>query len=163
MIIIKIQKSISIILLMSITFAFSGCTNKKNMNNILNTPDKINIYADGKQKQITKSGDKYDQTLFDRINVLVNVKIPQGLYTVKSPISEKDIKEVKGYAVEFVYDKSQTVTINNGNKVQVQFTEIIFPLSERWENTAFIKTKDNFYTSVGLKENLDYLVKLSVK
>jgi hypothetical protein len=89
--------------------------------------------------------------------------MPQELETMKGPISETDIKEAKGYAVEFIYDKPQIITINIGNKEQFQFTEIIFPLSGKWENTAFIKTKDNIYTPVGLKENLDYLIKSSFK
>lgn len=45
----------------------------------------------------------------------------------------------------------------------ILFTEILFPLSEKWQNTAFVKTKENSYTPIGLNENLDYLVKLSVK
>ncbi|MBZ9626235.1 hypothetical protein G9F71_025865 [Clostridium sp. FP2] len=159
----KMKKSIPIILLVAIVFTFSGCKDNDNLGSGLNTPNKINMYVDGKQKQITKSGDKYDQTLFDRINVLVNIKIPKELSLVKSEISENDIKEVKGYAVEFVYDKPQAVTINNGNEVQVKFTKIIFSLSKKWGNIAFIQTKDNSYIPIGLNENLDYLVKSSVK
>lgn len=147
---------------MAMIFVFPGCMNKRNLNSSLNAPNKINMYVNGKQKQITKSGDKYDQTLFNKINVLVNIRMPQELATAKFAVSENDIKDVKGYAVELVYDKPQTLNMNNGNK-QMQFTEIIFPLSEKWENIAFVKTKENFYTPVGLNENLDYLVKSSVK
>ncbi|MDF2884640.1 MAG: hypothetical protein K0R54_5209, partial [Clostridiaceae bacterium] len=114
----------------------------------------------GKQKQLTKNGSEYDQTLFQRINVLVNIRIPQEFSTMKVEISDNDIKEFKGYAVEFVYNKIQTIAIDNK---KVQFTEVVFPLSEKWQNIAFIKMKDNFYTGVGLKENLDYLVKTSFK
>ncbi|MGH4118266.1 hypothetical protein [Clostridium sp.] len=159
----KIKKSIPIILLVTIVFTFSGCKNNDNLGSGLNTPNKINMYVDGKQKQITESGDKYDQTLFNRINTLVNIKMPQELSIVKSEISENDINDVKRYAVEFIFDKTQTININNGNKEQVEFIEIMFPLSEKWENVAFIKTNKNIYTPVGLKENLDYLVKALYK
>lgn len=159
----KIKKFISIILVVAIVFTFSGCKNKSVSGISLNAPDKINMYANGGQKQITKAGDKYDQTLFDRINVLVNIRMPQEFSIMEGIISENDIEEAKRYAVEFVYDKTQTVTIYNGNKEKVEFTEILFPLSGVHENIAFIKTKDNHYIGVGLKENLDYLVKASVK
>lgn len=159
----KTGKWILIIMVVAIVFAFGGCESKSISSVSLNPPDKINIYADGKQKQITKSGDKYDQAIFDRVNFLVNIRIPKELATVKSETSENDIREAKGYAVEFVYDKPQRLTISNGNKKQVQFTEIILPLSERWQNIAFVKIKDNLYTPIGLNENLDYLVKASAK
>ncbi|KZL90415.1 hypothetical protein [Clostridium magnum] len=80
-----------------------------------------------------------------------------------SSVSLNPPDKINIYAVEFVYDKPQRLTISNGNKKQVQFTEIILPLSERWQNIAFVKIKDNFYTPIGLNENLDYLVKASVK
>lgn len=159
----RIKKLLSVVMIFILILTFSGCKNKSASSISLNTPDKINMYVDGKQKQITKSGDKYDQALFDRINALISIRMPQEFSTMEGAISENDIKEAKGYSVEFVYDKAQTVTINNGNKEKVQFLEIIFPLSEKWQNIAFIKTKDNFYSPVGLKENLDYLVKASMK
>lgn len=159
----KIRKSVIIILIVTIILSFFWYQNKYNYSINLKTPNKINLYVDGKQKQITKSGDKYDQTFFDRINVLVNIRMPQEFSPMKGPVSESDIKEVKGYAVEFVYDKTQTVAINNGNMGKIQFTEIIFPLSEKWQNIALIRGKNNSYTPVVLKENLDYLVKSSFK
>ncbi len=142
------------------TLAFSGCNNKNTSSISLNQLDKINMYVNGKQKQLTKNGSDHDKAIFDRINVLVNIRIPEEFSTMKGEISDKDIKEFKEYAVEFVYNNAQTVVIDNK---KVKFTEVVFPLSEKWQNTAFIKTKDNFYTGVGLKENLDSLVKASVK
>lgn len=174
----KFRKQIVTVLLIATIFTISGCKNKdkdtlssdlKNseqtnaINNLLKTPNKINMYADGKQKQITKSGDMYEQTLFERIKFLIDIKIPPEFSVSKGIYTETDIKDVKAYSVEFVYDKPQTVTINNGNKTQVEFTNIYFPLGDKWQNTAFIMTKDNQYTLVGLKENLDYLIKASVK
>jgi hypothetical protein len=154
----KIKNLVSAIMLFVIIFAFLSCKSKNISSISLNQPDKINMYVNGKQKQITKNGSEYDQTLFQRINVLVNIRIPQEFSTMKVEISDNDIKEFKGYAVEFVYNKIQTIAIDNK---KVQFTEVVFPLSEKWQNTAFIKTKDNSYMGVGLKENLDYLVKTS--
>lgn len=159
----KIKESILIILVAAIVFIFLGCTNNSVSGISLNAPDKINIYANGGQKQITKIGDKYDQTLFNRINVLVNIRLPKEFSIMQGIISQKDIEEAKKYAVEFVYDKTQMVTIDNGNKEKIQFTEILFPLNGTRKNIAFLKTKDNNYIGVGLKENLDYLVKASVR
>lgn len=156
----KIRNSILTVIIIVIVFTFAGCTNKKAISVSLNTPDKINMYADGKQNQITKNGSDYDKTIFDRINLLVNVRMPKDFSAMEGGISDNDIKDFKGYAVEFVYDKVQTTTIDNR---KVKFNEIIFPLGEKWHNTAFIKTTDNFYNGVGIKEDLDYLVKAAVK
>lgn len=156
----KIRNSILAVIIIAIVFAFAGCTNKNATSVRLNEPDKINMYLDGKQKQVIKNGSDYDRTLFDRVNFLVNIRMPQNFSAMKGEISDKDIKDFKGYAVEFVYDKVQTTTIDNR---RVKFNEVVFPLGERWRNMAFIKTKENFYEGVGIKENLDYLVKASVK
>lgn len=156
----KGKKVILIFLIISVIFTLTNCKNKSSTAMGLNSPDIINMYADGKQEQITKKGDKYEQTLFDRINVLINIRMPQEFSAMLGIISDDDIKEFKGYEVEFVYNKVQTVTIDN---VKEEFTEVVFPLSEKWENTAFIKTNDNSYKGVGLKENLDHLVKAAVK
>lgn len=156
----KLKDFILTISIIVIIFAFAGCANKNATSISLNAPDKINMYADGKQKQVTKNGSDYDKTLFDKVTFLVNVRIPQNFSVMKGEISDKDMKDFKGYAVEFIYDKVQTTTIDNK---EVKFSEVIFPLGEKWQNTAFIKTTDNFYEGVGIKGNLDYLVKTSVK
>lgn len=157
----KIKNPILIILLFVTIFALSGCKINNSIPSInLNQPDKINMYVDGKQNQLTKNGNEHNKTIFDRINVLVNIRIPQEFSTMKGKISDNDVKEFKRYSVEFIYNKVQTVTIDNK---KVQFTEVVFPLSEKWQNKAFIKNKDNIYIGVGIKENLDYLVKTSFK
>jgi hypothetical protein len=156
----KLKNLILTISVIVIVLAFAGCANKKATSISLNAPDKINMYADGKQKQVAKKGSDYEKTLFDRVTFLVNVRMPQSFSAMKGEISDKDIKDFKGYAVEFIYDKVQTTTIDNK---EVKFSEVVFPLGEKLQNTAFIKTTDNFYVGVGIKENLDYLVKTSVK
>lgn len=156
----QIKKTVSIILLLVMIFSLSGCREK--FSSSLNTPDKINIYTEGKQKQITKNGDEFEQILFDRITELVNIKVPKDWSAIKSTISDNDLKEVKAHAVEFIYNKPQSTTINYGKKEKIEFTEVVFPLSEKWENTAFIKKEDNTYVPVGVRENLDYLVKDSI-
>lgn len=64
-----------------------------------------------------------------------------------------------------VYDKPQTATvaIGSGGENQIKFTEIIFPLSERWKKVAFFKIEDNFYVPIGLNDDLDYLIESSAK
>jgi hypothetical protein len=139
-------------------FALVGYKNKNTSSVSLNSPDKINLHVDGKQKQITKNGDKFDQTLFDRIKVLINIRMPQQFSAALCITTQDDIKEAKENSVEFVYDKAQTVAINNN---KVQFTEIFFPLSDKWKNAAFIMENGKLRNIVGIKENLDYLVKVS--
>lgn len=156
----KIKNSILMVIIIVIVCAFAGCSNKNAATVNLNAPDKINMHANGKQKQVTKNGSDYDKTLFERVNFLVNARMPQKFSAMKGEISDKDIKEFKEYAVEFIYDKVQTATIDSRD---IKFNEIIFPLGERWQNTAFIKITDNFYEGVQIKENLNYLVKVSVK
>jgi predicted small lipoprotein YifL len=156
-----VKKYIAIILILVLLFTLAGCKDK--FSGSLSIPDKINIYSDGKQKQISKNGDKFDRTLFNRINELVDIKIPKDLSTLKCIISDNDLKEVKGFAVEFIYSRPQSVTINYGKKEKIEFTEIVFPLTEKWQNAAFIKKKDSTYVPVGLRENLDYLVKAAIK
>lgn len=174
----RLKKTMAAILVVAAVLTLGGCKSRdkealntslkdseKNsaVNNLLKTPDKINMNADGKQKQLSKSGDAFEQTLFDRIKFLIDVRLPSELSVMQGAYSDNDIKEVKSFSVEFIYDKPQTITINNGNKTEIEFTSIYFPLGTKWQNTAFIKTKSNYYTPVGIKENLDYLIKASVK
>lgn len=159
--IVRTRKFIVFILMFVMIFALQGCKDK--FSGSLGVPDKINVYVDGKQKQILKNGDKFDHILFARINELIDIRIPKDLSTLKTVISDNDITEVKGFAVEFIYNKPQSININNGQKEEVEFTEVFFPLTERWQNAAFIKQNDNTYIPVGLRENLDYLVKAAVK
>lgn len=156
----KIKSLILTIIIVGIVFTFSNCANKNVTSISLNIPDKINMYADGKQKQITKSGSEFDKTLLNRVTDLVNVRMPQNFSAMKSEISDTDIKEFKEYAVEFLYDKVQTTTVDNR---EVKFYEVVFPLGERWQNTALIKTTNNIYEGVGIKEDLNYLVKAAIK
>lgn len=166
----QVKRLTVLILLMVLVFVLSGCTQKYSSSSDtqdqfsgkLNIPDKIIIYAEGKQKQITKNSDKFEQVLFDRINQLVEIRIPKHFSTARCEISDADLKEVHSYAVEFVYNKPQNTTINNGKAEKIEFTEILFPLSKKWENITFIKQKDNYAIPVGLHENLDYLVKASI-
>lgn len=166
----QLKKILPIVLLIVLIFTLSACNGKfsrgvntsDTFSSNLNTPDKINIYAEGKVKQITKNGDKFEQVLFDRINELVNIKIPKDFSTALLSLSDRDLKEIKSYTVEFIYNKPQSTTIDYGKKEMIQFTEIIFPLTEKWENTALIKKKNNTYIPVGLRENLDYLVRSSI-
>lgn len=107
MIIVKLRKSIASILLVVMVFVFSGCSNKdketlnsdlKNagqintINNLLKTPDTINMYVDGKQKQVRKNGDKYEQTLFERINFLIDIRIPSEFFVLLGHIQGMILK-----------------------------------------------------------------------
>lgn len=137
------------IMIILMIFALVGCKNKNTSSVSLNPPDKINLYVDGKQRQVTKNVDKFDQTLFDRINVLINIRMPQQFFAMLGITSENDIKEAKGTSVEFVYDKAQTVAIDNN---KVQFTEIFFPLGDKWQNEAFIMENGKLLNIVGIKQ-----------
>lgn len=154
----KFRNAIIGIVIILMIFTLMGCKNKNSSSVSLNSPDKINLYVDGNQKQVTKNGDKLNQTLFHRINALINIRMPQQFSAMLGIITQNDINEAKKNSVEFVYDKSQTVTIDNN---KVQFTEIFFPLGDKWQNEAFIMTNGTLCNIVGIKENLDYLVKAS--
>jgi hypothetical protein len=161
---LKLKLLTSIILLIAIAFTFTVYKNKKDSYSSLSTPDRINIYADGRQKQIIRS-DKNDQVLFNIIYNSVEVKSKGGLSGMLGFYTGNDIKEIKGYGIEFVYNKPQTITVKSG-KQQIQFTEVNFPLSERWKNSVFFKGVDNFYHPMGpitLDNNLDALIKSSVE
>ncbi|MDA8440822.1 MAG: hypothetical protein M0Z55_00380 [Peptococcaceae bacterium] len=129
----------------------------------ISTPDKIDIYANGSQKEITKNADPFDQKLFDNINRLIMARIPQNISVAQSLLSKSDLENLKEFAVEFKYNNPQTVTVNNGDEIKIQYNDIVFPLSGKWENAAFIKETNNTYLPVGLNEDLNYLVRDAVK
>lgn len=81
----KIRNWSLLFIVVSIVFAFTGC--KRTSSVSLNVPDKINMYADSKQRQIAKNGSEYEETLFNRINALTNIRLPRELGIVKSEIS----------------------------------------------------------------------------
>jgi hypothetical protein len=164
---LKIKHSILAIITIVIVFSLVGCVNSSTPNvsgnTLFNTPDKINLYVNGKQKLIVKNSDKTEQALFDRINALIDIKIPKELFVVKSAFSEDDIKEAKEYSVEFIYSSIQTQNISNENEVQIQFTKVYFPLDEKWENIALIEMNDGSYIPIELMEDLDTFVKAAVQ
>lgn len=54
--------------------------------------------------------------------------------------------KMKEYAVEYIYDKPKSIANRiDGNIEKIQYTEILFPLSDEWRNSALIKTIDDHF------------------
>lgn len=82
----------------------------------LKTPDKINLYLDEKQAQLIKGSDHNTEKLFNKITQLIQFYMPD-IVGIDNPISDSEAKEMKKYSIEYVYDKTQSIPVNNGQNV----------------------------------------------
>ena len=79
-----------------------------------------------------------------------------------SIISDTVVNEIKEHAVEYIYNKPQKIKVNDGDNVKVvQYTELLFAMSEKYEyeDNVYMKTTDNTYLFIGVRPNIKYLVK----
>lgn len=129
-------------------------------NNDLVAPNKINLIMKGKQNLIYID-DKHNQALIKKVNELIIYDIPDTL-GLDSPVDKNDVKEIEEYAVEYLYDKPQSISVNDHDIKQVQFIKMIFPLDKKWENQVYIKTKDDLYYFIGNRPDLGSLVRSAV-
>ena len=129
-------------------------------NNGFAAPYKINLNIQGKQNQIYID-DKHSQSLVKEINKLIIFDMPNTL-GLDSPADKNDVKGIEEFAVEYVYDKPQNISVNNPDIEQVQFIEMIFPLDIKWENQVYIKTKDDLFYFIGNRPDLGALVRSAV-
>ncbi len=79
-----------------------------------------------------------------------------------SPAVKNDVEDMEEFAVEYVYDKPQSISVNNPDIKQVQFIKMIFSLGVKWENQVYIKTKDDLYYFIGYRPDLGALVRSAV-
>ncbi len=129
-------------------------------NNGLAAPYKINLNVQGKQNQIFID-DKHSQSLIRELNKLIVFDMPDTL-GLDSPAVKNDVESIEEFAVEYVYEKPQSISVNNPEIKQVQFIKMIFPLDKKWENQVYIKTEDDLYYFIGNRPDLDALVKSAV-
>lgn len=149
------------LLIIAIMIGFTCCSFKTRAN--LYQPDKIIMYSNDKQKDLIRNKDQYSKILYDRIFELTKTRMPETLSTIKMPVSDKNIKEAKRNAVEFIYNKPRYIIVDNGNKTKIEYNQMIFPLNQQYQNITFIKQTDGYYTPVGLMENLDHLVEAAMR
>jgi hypothetical protein len=159
----KIKRTNTIILIIVLLFAFvlyKGYNYTRDTG-FINSPNKINLYYNGNTKQIVKNSGittSNSNDLFEVICKSIIFKMPDVVPANSLSETSNDIKEAKQYAVGFIYDKPQKLTIsNNGDKEQVQYTEILFPLTEGL--LVYVKLKNNSYLFVGVRDDISDLVR----
>ena len=158
----KTKKIIPIILVVTLLLVIiiygRNKNSKSNELNTLKTPSKINLYYNGESKEIA-----HNQDLFGDICELIVFQMPQIVVVDNfSTTSDTVVNEIKAYAVEFIYNKPQKIKVNDGGNVKrVQYTELLFPMSEKHEykDNVYIKKTDNSYLFIGVRPNIKYLVK----
>lgn len=149
------------LLIVTILFVLAGCSSKTNGN--LHNPDKIIVKVEENQKELEKGKDKYSDVIFDRILELIEIRTSSNLDLVTMEIFDDMIKEAKKNCVILIYNKPVSDILENGNKEKIQYTEFIVSTEKEYENVAFVKEVDGQYIPIGLKENLDYLMKSYIK
>lgn len=155
----KMNKLIPIMLLtaMALGFAF-GWFIKPSDQRAKWTPDKINLYYDNEQREVTK--EEQPQS-FDQILHLIVFEKGDMMSGGNPPLTEEEIDEMKKSAVEYSYDKPISIQINNGDdKIEkIKFKSILFPIDEKWNGAAYIQTTDSTYLFLVSRPSLDFMLK----
>ncbi|GGD62439.1 hypothetical protein [Paenibacillus nasutitermitis] len=155
----KSNKTIPIILLVAaLGFAFGWFMKPNDVMAENWTPDKISLYYNEVQKDVTK----IEQSQYFK-QILRFIVFEQGdmMSGGNPPVSENDVNEMKKSTVEYVYTKPISIQINNGNdKIEkIQFTSILFPLDNKWNGAAYIRTTDLIYLYLTSRPSLDFILK----
>jgi hypothetical protein len=154
----KINKAIFIMLIIAVALGFVfGWYLKPSGEHEKWIPDKINIYKNGEQEQITEVEQPQS---FEQIRRLIVFEKGDMMSGGNPPVSEADVNEMKKYAVEYVYDKPISILINNGNdKIEkIKFTSILFPIDEKWNRAAYIQTIDSAYLYIVSRQSLEFSI-----
>ncbi|WP_223068315.1 hypothetical protein [Paenibacillus caui] len=155
----KINKSIPIMLLIAVTLGFVfGWYMKPIGEHEKWTPDKINLYYNEEQSQVTKVEQPQS---FDQILRLIVFEKGGMMSGGNPPLSEEEVNEMKKSAVEYIYNKPISIQINNGDgKIdKIKFTSILFPIDEKWNGAAYIQTTDSSYLYFVSRSRLDFMLK----
>jgi hypothetical protein len=122
------------------------------------TPDKINLYYNEEQTEVTKIEQPQS---FTQILSLIVFEQGDMMSGGNPPVSENDVNEMKKSAVEYVYAKPISIQINNGNdKIEkIQFTSILFPIDKKWNGAAYIRTTDLTYLYLTSRPSLDFMLR----
>lgn len=115
-------------------------------------PDKIKLYYEGEQKEVTRTE---QPEYFDGYYVLIDFEKADMMSGGNPPVTEDDIEEMKKSAVEYVYDNPVSIEINTGDGIEtIQFTSILFPVEEKWNGANYIRTTDSTYLYMNSRPNL---------
>ncbi|MDK2991617.1 MAG: hypothetical protein PWP48_850 [Clostridiales bacterium] len=155
----KINKLNFIMLLLAVALGFIlGWFLKPSGEHDKWTPDKIILYYNGEQSQVTKV--EQPQT-FDLILRLIVFEKGDMMSGGNPPLSEEEVKEMKKSAVEYIYNKPISIQINNGDgKIEtIKFKSILFPIDEKWNGAAYIQTTDSTYLYFVSRPSLDFILR----
>ncbi|MBO2944223.1 hypothetical protein JJQ72_09615 [Paenibacillus sp. F411] len=155
----KINKLNSIILLLAVALGFIlGWLLMPSVVNDKWTPDKISLYYNEEQSQVTKVE---QPQIFDQIIHLIIFEKGDMMSGGNPPLSEEEINEMKKSAVEYFYNKPISIQINNGDgkSEKIKFKSILFPIDEKWNGAAYIQTTDSTYLYFVSRPNLDFILR----
>jgi len=155
----KTNKSIPIMLLIAVALGFTfGWYLKPNGEHEKWTPDKINLYYNEEQSQVTKVEQPQS---FDQILRLIVFEKGDMMSGGNPPLSEEEVNEMKKSAVEYIYNKPISIPINNGDGKfeKIKFTSILFSIDEKWNGAAYIQTTDSTYLYLVSRSRLDFMLK----
>ncbi|GAB1159185.1 hypothetical protein YWY31_52100 [Paenibacillus illinoisensis] len=122
------------------------------------TPDKINLYYNEEQSQVTKVE---DPQFFDQILRLIVFEKGDMMSGGNAPLSEEEVNEMRKSAVEYFYNKPISIQINNGDgkSESIKFKSILFPIDEKWNGAAYIQTTDSTYLYFVSRPSLDSILR----
>ncbi|MET3938920.1 hypothetical protein ABIC22_001732 [Paenibacillus sp. PvP094] len=155
----KMNIKISIMLLIAIAVGFIlGWYLMPNSEQEKWTPDKINLYYNEEQSQVTKVE---DPQFFDQILRLIVFEKGDMMSGGNAPLSEEEVNEMRKSAVEYFYNKPISIQINNGDgkSESIEFKSILFPIDEKWNGAAYIQTTDSTYLYFVSRPSLDSILR----
>lgn len=122
------------------------------------TLDKINLYYNEEQSQVTKID---DPQFFDQILRLIVFEKGDMMSGGNAPLSEEEVNEMRKSAVEYFYNKPISIQINNGDgkSENIKFKSILFPIDEKWNGAAYIQTTNSTYLYFVSRPSLDSILR----
>lgn len=155
----KMNKSIPIMLLIALALGFIfGWFIKPSGEHVKWTPDKINLYYDDEQKEVTR---EEQPQYFDQIVSLIVFDKGNMMSGGNPPLTEEEVNEMKKSAVEYIFNKPISIQINNGDgKIdKIKFSSILFPIDEKWNGAAYIQKTDSTYLYLVSRPDIDFMLR----
>ncbi len=151
----NIKRIIFAVVLLSVIIVVFGWHKNHFFYGYIKTPSKIILHYYGEQKEVNK---EWSPAIFDDVCNLIRYQMPD--VASHNIISDSVINEVKKYAVEYIYDKPQSIKVYmyEENIEKVQYTEVLFGAGGEYEDCVYIKTTDNTYLFIGVLGDIKYLV-----
>jgi len=155
----KINKSILIFLLIGGVLGFIlGWYLKAPGEREMWIPDKINLYYNEKQNQVSKI--EWPE-VYERILKSIVFEKGEMMSGGNPALTEEEIIEMKKSAIEYIYEKPLPIQIvhDQDNIEKVNFKSILFPIEEKWNGAAYIQTTDSRYLFLITRTNLFLILK----